>query len=117
MPKPRPFASYATRRRWTATDARAALSALTESGLTPRAFAGREGLDVQRLHSWRRKLGATIDEAAEAPPAFVELRPRADEHVEVVLLSGRVLRVAESVDTAALARLVEVLERPSSSPC
>ena len=116
MPKPRQLASYATRRRWTATDARAALSALTESGLTPRAFARRKGLDVQRLHSWRRKLGATIDEAAEAP-AFVELRPRAAEHVEVVLLSGRVLRVAESVDTAALARLVEVLERPSSSPC
>ena len=62
--------------------------------------ARRSTHDVQRLHSWRRKF-ATAG-AKERAPGFVEFRPRAVERVEVVLRSGHVLRVAESIDTAAL---------------
>jgi len=47
--------------------------------------------------------------------AFVELRPRGTEHVEVVLRSGRLLRVSETIESSALERLVLVLEK--SEPC
>jgi hypothetical protein len=106
MPKSR-SAPYLSRRRWTIDDARAALSALEASGLPVSVFATREGLDPQRLYGWRRRLGAV---APEAPPAFVELRAGQGAHVEVVLRSGRVLRVPESFDASALRRLLDVLD-------
>ena len=115
MPKPRPPAAYSTRRRWTMAEARAALEACTASGLSVRAFALREGLDVQRLFRWRRRL-ATETEPSSAPLGFVEVqRPRRAEPIEVVLLSGRILRVAESVDADALARIADVLDK--GRPC
>jgi len=104
-------AAYRTRRRWSPEDARAALGALADSGLSPSAFARREGLDVQRLRVWRRKLGVAGPAATRA--AFVEVVARASreaERIEVVLRSGVVVRVAETVDVEALARLVRVLD-------
>jgi len=85
MPKSPSPAPYSSRRRWTVVEARAALTALGVSGLSLIAFAAREGLDPQRLRSWRNKLGVA------APPAFVEVRPRADDRVEIVLRSGVVV--------------------------
>ena len=108
---PKPPAAYTTRRRWTAVDARAALSTLSASGLTPPEFAAREGLQPQRLRRWQRQLDGGAVSAGATPPEFVELRPQVPERVEVVLRSGRVLHVAESIDTRALVRLVEALER------
>ncbi|GAC1548083.1 MAG: hypothetical protein NVS3B10_11760 [Polyangiales bacterium] len=109
MPKLLPPA-YATSRRWTTVEARAVLSAFASSGLSPTAFAAREGLDTQRLRAWQRKLGGAIT----TPASFVEVRPRASERVESVLRCGLVLRVVESIDEAALRRLVEALDEP---PC
>lgn len=106
---PRQLPSYATRRRWTIVEARAALAALASSGLSTPEFAAREGLDVERLRRWRRRLGTS---GAAPAPKFVEVRPHAPELIEVVLRSGRVLRVAESVDADAVVRLVDALERP-----
>ena len=97
--------SYRARRRWTADDARAALSALERSGLSIAAFAASEGLDVQRLRHWRKRLGAVA-----TAPAFVELAVREPERVEVGLRSGRTLRVPATIDRAALVALVEALE-------
>ena len=111
--------SFLTARRWGATEARAALAALASSGLGPSAFAARHGLDVQRLHRWLRKFGA----APSAPVgrtlarSFVELRPRPAKRVEIVLRCGQVLRVTESVDTAALLRLVDALEDRQPRSC
>jgi transposase-like protein len=119
MPKPSPIPSYRTRRRWTEKEARAALAALAASRLTRRAFAAREGIDVQRLYSWRRKLAASPSRETVAPPTgpvFVELRPAAPERIEVVLRCGVVLRVSESTDGTAVRRLVDALE-PSGSSC
>ncbi len=110
MPKSHLLASYSTRRRWTVADARVVLSALNASGLSVNAFASREGLDVQRLYFWRRRLEATTEEAT-AVPAFVEVLRGAAAHVEVMLRSGHVLRVLESIDGASLRRLVDALER------
>jgi transposase-like protein len=107
---PKSLSSYATRRRWTVIEARAALAALAASGLSMAAFAAREGIDMERLRRWRRKL-----EKLPAAPAqkFVEIRSHEPESIEIVLRSGRVLRVTESVDPMALVRLVDALERSS----
>jgi len=90
------------------------LSAARESGLSAAAFAAREGLHPQRLQRWQRRLVAG-GSAVERPPAFVELRPRSAEHVEVVLRSGRLLRISETIEPAVLERLVLALER--AGPC
>jgi hypothetical protein len=86
---------------------------MERSGLSPNAFATREGIDVQRLYRWRQRLageGVVVD----AEPEFIELRPRGLELVEVVLLSGRLLRVSERIAPSTLAQLVAVLERHES---
>ena len=94
-----------------------ALAAFEESGLTMAAFAAREGLDRQRLQRWCRTLGARA-----GAPAFEEI-PRAEVvralatepearngGFEVVLTSGRIVRVPRAFDTATLRRLLAVLD-------
>jgi hypothetical protein len=106
MPRSQPEVEYASRRRWTEKEARAALVAQGASGLSLRAFARREGLDVQRLVRWRHRL-----EVSSAPVHFVEVATqRRPEPIEILLASGRVLRVSESVDVAVVARLAEALD-------
>ena len=124
MPSPQAQAPYARRRRWRVPEARAALDALAASGLSVSAFAEQEGLDEERLYRWQRRFAR--ERKAEprtvtpsATPAIVELRaatspsPRRGETalVQIVLVSGVVLRVAETIDPARLARLVAALER------
>ena len=115
MARGRPTAPYLTRRRWTATDARAALADWRASRLALRTFAQRVGLDAQRLYRWRRVLEAEprVGHAAAAPE-FVEIRPAQIPSVEIVLRSGRLLRVAETIDSSVLARLARALEEESS---
>lgn len=48
------------------------------SGLSQRAFCEREGLCVQSLSNWRRRLGTAslsraIAQHCDAPPSFVEI--------------------------------------------
>lgn len=103
--------------RWTVADARAALVELAASKLSVSAFALREGLNKKRLYCWRRRLAAESKPAgilATAPtrtPSLIEIRPNARraEPVEIVLASGVTLRVSETVDPSALARLISVL--------
>jgi hypothetical protein len=108
---------YLTHRRWTADDARAALADLDASGLDLGTFALDAGLDPQRLKRWRRTLLAAESEAVfeevvappGAPPATVEVGG-ARGWFEVVLASGRVVRVPESFDAGALGRLLIVVD-------
>ncbi len=117
MPKERSSESYVLRRRWTIADARAAVAALTASGLPLAAFARRENLQVQRLRRWCERLAREgrrpleQREAARRVPEVVEIRTRPAAAVEIVLRSGRLLKVAETIDVAALTRLVAALER------
>jgi transposase len=110
MPKSRKARQH-RRQRWTSEQARTVLSSLRESGLSPGAFAAREGVDVKRLYWWRQRLGGGSAPGAGArPTAFIELRGMAPPAmVEVVLPSGLTLRVAETIDGAALRRLVEAV--------
>ena len=110
--------TYLKRRRWTAEDAKQALSALAQSGLDLRAFAAREGLSPQRLWRWRRQLAETAAPTFEevvrpdAPSALlVEApSPALRERFEIVLKSGRVVRVPASFDASALLQLLTLVD-------
>jgi transposase-like protein len=102
--------SKSTRRRWKESEAREVLEAARASGLTLSAFAAREGLGAHRLYFWKQRLEQTSKDGS-SPVAFLELRRSAPAPVEIVLRSGRTLRVSESIDAEALRRLVDVLEQ------
>jgi transposase-like protein len=112
MRKTRLPASFSTACRWTEADAKIVIAALDASGQSVAAFAAREGLDPQRLYFWRRRLEIGTDDVVPQPLAFIEVRAaREDSRIEVVLRSGRVVRVAESIDGNVLRRLVDALEQ------
>lgn len=99
---------------WTVAEARAVLKAQAASGLSAGSFARREGLDDARLYRWLRRFAAERTRRKGTPPstpALIEIHssPRRPDAVEVVLASGVTLRVAETIDPAALARLVAAL--------
>jgi transposase-like protein len=120
MPKIRTPSSstYLSRGRWTAEDAKQALTALAQSGLELSAFATREGLDAQRLWRWRRQLAAqaamTFEEIvprdATSVPDGGAMSPSERERFEIVLRSGRVVRVPMSFDASALRLLLAIVE-------
>ncbi len=110
---------YLERRRWTADDAQAALADLDTSGLELAAFARASGLEPQRLKRWRRALvgsakDAVFEEVVRGPSARAMsidvTMGGARGWFEVVLVSGRVVRVPESFDADALERLLAVVE-------
>jgi transposase-like protein len=88
------------------------------SGLAAGEFAGREGVNVQTLYSWKYRLGReqrdrTAIADTRALPASVELRSSAgvgDSRFEIGLGGGRTLRVPAAFDAAALRRLLAVLD-------
>jgi hypothetical protein len=106
-----PAGSYTRRRRWSATEARAVVAAMEASGLSPQAFAAREGLQVQRLWRWRGRVGSEAASKAGVA-AFVELgqHAAAGSRIEIALRSGRTLHVQETIDPVALRRIIDVLE-------
>lgn len=115
MPKSPAAVPSPPRRRWKIADARAALAALSASGLSLDAFASREGLKVERLRRWRHRVGdhGRAEAVGPLPTAeVIEIRARRPEPIEIVLASGRVLRVSETIDVSVLVRLVAALERP-----
>lgn len=89
------------------------------SGLNGRAFCRREGISENLFYGWKRVIrlrgerrhahGAT---QGRAPVHFVPVRiaPSAAAPFEVTLAGGRVIRLATDFDSAALAKLVAVLE-------
>jgi hypothetical protein len=115
------------RRRWKVAEARSVLAALSASELSLPEFASQRGLDPQRLRRWQGRLDRDVRRparaarpvisAAVAPPAVIELRPSSRpslwraEVIEIVLASGVIVRVAETIDPATLGRLVAALER------
>ena len=101
-----------TRLRWKRKEARAVVAAYEASGLSLEKFASREGFNPVRVERWTRKLKVGTPPKA---PKFVELRPMGGRPrgapIEIVLRSGHILFVAESVDPTALRRVMELLER------
>ena len=95
---------------------------LERSGQSLRTFAAREGLKAGSLSFWKWKLGQGGRRQGGATPVsplkFVELTTSASPPAasaapapfEIVLLSGRAVRVPAGFDGAELLRLVTVLE-------
>lgn len=88
------------------------IEAWKASGLSQRAYCKREGIAVSTLQWWCRRLrgngrAETLQFVPVAVPANPDVR---DEPIEIVLLSGRRLRLSAPRDETELARLVRLLE-------
>jgi transposase len=85
------------------------------SGLSVRAFCARHRLAEPRFYAWRRQLRQRP--IADFVPVRVLAHPEAtaEDGLEVVLASGRRLRVRPGFDAATLRHLLAVLEE--TSPC
>jgi transposase len=95
---------------------RAMLRRWHSSGLSVRAFCEEHGLAVPSFYAWRRTL-AQRDSAVSFVPVQVlpEPEPRTTaagppSSLELVLGTGRVLRVAPGFDGPTLRRLLALLE-------
>jgi hypothetical protein len=82
------------------------------SGLSQRRYCEREGIAVSTLQWWSRRLREHgHGDTAQFVPVSVRAIPQVrEEPIEVVLLSGRRLRLAAPRDETELARLVRLLE-------
>src|SRR5262245_43150843 len=83
-----------------------------KSGLSVRAFCARHGLSQPSFYAWRREIQQRDATAATSVPVQLvrhEELPSVNRF-EVVLASGRMLRVTPGFDPAALRQLLVVLE-------
>jgi transposase len=86
------------------------------SGLSVSAFCRRYGLAEKYLYRWRRILAERdAEQAAFVPVRLLTENACQDSALEVVLASGRRLRVAKGFDAATLRQLLAVLEE--QTPC
>lgn len=98
-------------RRWTAEVAQQVLAAHEASGESLARFARRQGVPVQRLHWWRRRLSDWERPArAEATlvPAIIECADRAAVKLQVGAVTVEVFE-ARAVSASWLAELVRAL--------
>jgi len=114
-----------TRRRWSEAERRTILAEADQRGVTVSEVARRHGLSPSLLFRWRRELGkakkrvtpepAFVPLALPAPASLPDERKPASSRsmgkIEIVLDGGRRIIVGTDVDTAALRRIVDVLER------
>jgi hypothetical protein len=87
-----------------------------KSGLRAEDFAAQEGLNPGTLRWWSSKLGrsaageAEVDFARLLPVEVVSPRTSEPGALEIVLASGRVVRVWPGFDSALLRDVLSVLE-------
>jgi transposase-like protein len=101
------------KRRWSAAEAQLVISASRESGMPLSGFAQEHGLQRSRLWRWSSRLRKRSGQPALFHPVrIVESHPatHGPAAIEVVLLDGRRLRLAEGFAAADLARVLAVLE-------
>ena len=115
-----------TRRRWSKSQKRSILAEVDAPGGSVSEVARRHGLHTSLLFRWRRDLGTkpAPRSASSPPPAFVPLTlpapmpaappappsPERADVIEIVLTSGRTVRVGSGVDVTVLRRLLGALE-------
>ena len=109
--------------QWSPTQAKWVIAELKRSGLSTKSFAARYRVGLARIYYWHARFGSQ-EKTKQIPTGLVEVRmppqsgARGDQpsmltrpRIEIELLSGRRLRVAESVDLDRLGALVALLER------
>jgi hypothetical protein len=104
MGKPRDVRKERQWRQW--------LRAWQRSGLSVAAFCRRQGLAEARFYAWRRLLAQRDAEQRAFVPVQVlsESTPASGRMLEVILTSGRRLRVPGGFDAATLRQVLTVLE-------
>ena len=86
------------------------VEAWESSGLSVRAYAQREGLAIESLASWKRRLRPAGGAQTSFVPIVVEPGPmRRAEALELVVGNDMVLRIPADFDEATLARVVRAL--------
>jgi transposase-like protein len=98
-------------RRWTAEVAQQVLAAQEASGESLAGFARRQGVPVQRLHWWRRRLSEwerPASREATLVPAIIEGADRAAVKLQVGAITVEV-GDARAVPASWLAELVRAL--------
>jgi hypothetical protein len=95
-------------RQWTEEEGRAAIDALSRSGMSADAFARSKGISARRLAYWKTRL------AGAPPPAFVAVAlPReasSPRGIEIVS-GGVVIRLRDDAEADRIAQIVEALAR------
>ena len=116
-------------KRWSADEATKVLDRADASGLSDLAFARKTGITGQRVSWWREKLGRRRGRGgrprkSKAPEGFVEVQAKKTKErveaaaaaaggtrdVEIRLVNGRSVVVAESMDLGLLERLLVAVE-------
>lgn len=123
----RPVVEYVatTRRRWSKAQKSSILAEVDAPGGSVSEVARRHGLHTSLLFRWRRAVAKPMPASASSPlPAFVPLTlpapmppapadsssPSRADAIEIVLTSGRIVRVGSAIDVSALRRLLDALE-------
>lgn len=104
-------------RRWTREQGEWVVSEWQRSGQSIQSFATGHGIDPQRVYFWSRRFKPPIKRkrGAGARPEIVELKLgqsalAIERRIDIELVGGRRLSVAEHIDLDVLERLVAVLE-------
>jgi transposase len=112
-----------TRRRWSKAEKLAIVAEASVPDVNVSAIARRHGIQPSLLFRWREQFADAVKGSAQPPssdasPSFVPVALPAPaaicqqpaSAVEIVLRNGRRVRVGATIDTAALKRIVDVLE-------
>ncbi len=106
------------RRRYDAEEKARLVARAFAPGVSVTTFARERGVDPSLLYRWRRQMGASS--AASVTFARALVTPDGSRtasagapaaRIEIVLCSGRKVFVSETVDEAALARIIAAAER------
>jgi len=120
-----------TRRRWSRVQKRAIVAEIDVDGASLSEVARRHGIHASLLFRWRKELGSVFaapsgsaePTAGLATPRFLPVMLPAPAvqaptqesantgAIEIVLGGGRRVRVGADVDTEALTRIIDALER------
>jgi len=118
-----------TRRSWSREQKKAIVAEIDVGGATLSEVARRHGIHASLLFRWRKTLGSVMAPVAGAnastsvAPAFLPvmlpppslpsapITPARPSTIEIALDGGRTVRVGADVDTGALVRIIEALEK------
>jgi hypothetical protein len=106
--------ALAANRYWSEAEGRAALDALSSSGLSMAAFSRETGITARRLAWWRRRTAIEPAGKIEFVPVEVARPARAasDGVMEVAIGDVRI-RVGPGFEADALRRLLAVVAEPA----
>ncbi|MEQ1612286.1 MAG: transposase [Hyphomicrobiaceae bacterium] len=121
-----------TRRSWSREQKKAIVAEIDVGGATLSKVARRHGIHSSLLFRWRKTLGSVMGAAPAVasvamsasptsrfmpvmlpPPSLPApaITPVSASTIEIVLDGGRTMRVGADVDTGALVRIIEALEK------